>query len=179
MGGAWRRQDDATAADGVALRHPNAGAPKLNAPLANPVDYIEASFPTEPSRAYKLWLRLKADGNDWANDSVYVQFEGATDANGNPVFQIGSTSALTVNLEECSGCGESGWGWEDDAWGARNATSTTALRFPKGTGRIRIQTREDGVWIDQVVLSAVKFVSTRPGAAKNDTLIVPVTVPFD
>jgi hypothetical protein len=45
---------------------------------------------------------------------VFVQFTGAKDAAGNPLYEIGTTSALAVNLEECSGCGESGWGWEDD-----------------------------------------------------------------
>ena len=38
--------------------------------------------------------------------------------------------------------------------------------------RLRIQVREDGVSIDQIVLSAVKYRTTRPGTAKNDTLIL-------
>ena len=175
--GAWRRQDDATAASSSLLRHPNASAPKLNAPLANPTNYIEVGFPADPTQTYKLWVRLKADGNQWSNDSVFVQFEGATDANGNPSNQIGSSSALAVNLEECSGCGVSGWGWEDDGWGAKDRNGTARLRFPKGFGRIRIQTREDGVSIDQVILSSNRFVTSRPGAAKNDTTILPSTLP--
>jgi hypothetical protein len=39
--------------------------------------------------------------------------------------------------------------------------------------RLRIQVREDGVSIDQIVLSAVQYRSTRPGTAKNDTVILP------
>jgi hypothetical protein len=75
-----------------------------------------------------------------------------------------------VNLEECSGCGESGWGWEDDGWGAVNRNGVT-LRFPEGgVQTIRIQTREDGVSIDQIVLSSEKYKTTRPGTAKNDTV---------
>jgi hypothetical protein len=75
-----------------------------------------------------------------------------------------------VNLEECSGCGESGWGWEDDGWGAVNLNGVT-LRFPEGgVQTIRIQTREDGVSIDQIVLSSGKYKTTRPGTAKNDTV---------
>jgi hypothetical protein len=39
-----------------------------------------------------------------------------------------------------------------------------------------IQTREDGVSIDQVVLSSRKYFTTRPGLAKNDATILPFTV---
>jgi hypothetical protein len=177
--GAWRQEDDTSTAGGIRLRHPNANAPKVTVPLASPANYVEARFPADPTQVYKLWLRLKADGNSWANDSVFVQFEGATDANGSPVYQIGSTSALEVNLEECSGCGISGWGWEDDGWGAKDRNGTARLRFPSGVGQIRIQTREDGVAIDQVVLSSKRFATTRPGTAKNDTTILPMTVPAD
>jgi hypothetical protein len=41
---------------------------------------------------------------------------------------------------------------------------------------MRIQTREDGVAIDQVVLSARKYLTTRPGAARNDMTILAPTV---
>jgi len=47
------------------------------------------------------------------------------------------------------------------------------LRFREaGMKRLRIQVREDGVSIDQIVLSAVKYRTTRPGTAKNDTVIL-------
>ena len=45
--------------------------------------------------------------------------------------------------------------------------------------RMRIQTREDGVMIDQIVLSATKYKATRPGAVKNDTTILLQTIPWD
>ena len=128
------------------------------------------TFLADPSQEYKLWIRLKAEDDNWANDSVFVQFTGAQDAAGNPIYQIGTTSGLAVNLEECSNCGVSGWGWEDDGWGAVNKNGTT-LRFPQGGPQtIRIQTREDGVSIDQIVLSSEKYKTARPGAAKNDTV---------
>jgi hypothetical protein len=51
--------------------------------------------------------------------------------------------------------------------------SSVLLRFSSPIGAfIRIQTREDGVMIDQVVLSSNKYKTRRPGAAKNDTLIL-------
>jgi hypothetical protein len=176
--GAWQAVDDPSAVDGRRVWHPDAGAPKLTTPLANPANFFELQFLADPTQEYKLWVRLKADGDSWANDSVFVQFTGAKDGAGNPIYEIGTTSALAVNLEECSGCGVSGWGWEDDGWGGVNVNGTT-LRFPDGGPQtIRVQTREDGVSIDQIVLSAVKYRSTRPGAAKNDTTILPRTGPY-
>jgi hypothetical protein len=170
--GNWQNVNDPTTSDGVRLWNPNAGAPKLAAPLASPVDYVDIYFTPDPTLEYKLWIRGRADGNSWANDSVFVQFSDSVDNAGNAVYRMGTTSALAVNLEECSGCGISGWGWEDDGWGAVNTPGVT-LRFPKPQPqRIRIQTREDGFSIDRIVLSARKYKTQRPGAAKNDTTIL-------
>ena len=168
--GAWRIEEDPTATGyGKRVTHPNAGVGKLTAPLAQPTDYFEMGFLADPTQEYKLWIRLKAENDSWANDSVFVQFTGAKDAAGNPIYEIGTTSALAVNLEECSGCGVSGWGWEDDGWGGVNVSGVT-LRFPAGGPQtIRIQTREDGVSVDTVVLSSEKYRTARPGTAKNDT----------
>jgi len=155
-------------------RYPDAGAPKVNAPAAAPAGYVDLGFAADPTQTYKLWVRLKADRNYWGNDSVWVQFTGAVDASGQ-TYEIGTTSGLAINLEECSGCGLSGWGWEDDGWGAVNRNGTL-LRFPEGgIQRVRIQVREDGVSVDQIVLSAVTYRTTRPGRAKNDTLILQPT----
>ena len=169
--GAWQQVQDSTAAGGYRLFHADAGAPKVNTPLAAPANYIDISFPADPTQTYKLWIRGKAERNFWGNDSVWVQFTGAVASDGN-TYGVGTATALPWNLEECSGCGISGWGWEDDAWGAPNRNGVT-LRFPDGGYQtIRIQTREDGVSIDQIVLSAERFLSVRPGTAKNDTVIL-------
>jgi hypothetical protein len=105
---------------------------------------------------------------------MWMQFSGATDVNGNPVFRNGTTSGLAINLEECSGCGISGWGWRDERWGPTLNSAPVLLRFPNGGyQQIFIQIREDGFSFDQIVLSAEKYRTTRPGAAKNDTTIVP------
>ena len=183
--GAWTWGSDATAAAEATMWHPNANGAKLAGPLANPANYFDLWFPADPTQEYKLWIRLKAQNDNPFNDSVFVQFDGAVDASGAPVYQIGTTSALAVNLEECSGCGLSGWGWRDEAWGTRGAIGTVTLRFPpdaqfnRMSHRMRIQTREDGVMIDQIVLSAVTYKRTRPGAVKNDATILAVTVPWD
>jgi hypothetical protein len=167
--------NDPAAASGVRARDENLGAPKVTVPAAQPSGWVEHLFLADPTLTYKLWLRLKADGNHWSNDLVWVQFSGATDLTGRPAYRIGTTSGLAVNLEECAGCGVSGWGWEDDGWGAVDRAGVL-LRFPEGGWqRIMIQTREDGVSVDHIVLSADKYVARRPGAAKNDTTILPRT----
>jgi hypothetical protein len=173
-GTGWQRVNDPDAASQTRLYSPNLGAPKTPAPAASPASYVDFLFAADPTQTYKLWVRLKADGNSWGNDSVWLQFDGAVASDGG-TYALGTASGLPVNLEECSGCGISGWGWEDDGWGAPNRNGVT-LRFPQGGfRRIRVQVREDGVSIDQIVLSAVKYRTTRPGTAKNDATILPYT----
>jgi len=174
-GGVWQERLDSTAADGVAVWQPNANAAKLAAPLPDPDRLLALEFVPDPTQEYKLWIRLKAEGNNWANDSVFVQFAGAIDGAGKPIYEVGTPSALAVNLEECIGCGDSGWGWRDDAWGAKGVVSSVRLRFSPVEGArafVFIQPREDGVMIDQVVLSSNNYRTTRPGATKNDTVIL-------
>jgi hypothetical protein len=136
---------------------------------------VDFWFLADPAATYKPWLRLRAADNSWANDSVWVQFSAATDVNGVPAYRIGTRSGMAVNLEECLGCGLSGWGWEDDGWGAVDRNGAL-LRFPDGGWQqLRIQTREDGVSVDQIVLSSERYVTRRPGAAKRDATILPRT----
>jgi hypothetical protein len=150
----------------------NDGAAKVTTPLAAPANYATISFVADPTQTYKLWVRLKADDNYWGNDSLYLQFT-------NTPFQPATTSGIAVNLEECSGCGDSGWGWRDESWGQKGVMGTLTLQFTRGGWQtLRIQTREDGVRVDQIVLSAEKYRTTRPGTVKNDTTILPRT-PFE
>jgi len=171
--GNWSAASDATAAGGRVVRDVNAGAVKVTTPLANPASYVDLGFPADPTQTYKLWVRLKADSDNAANDSVWLQFTNAVDASGRS-FAPGTASGIEVVLEECSGCGESKWGWRDEAWGQRDTIGTLTLRFPKGGWQtLRLQTREDGVSVDQVVLSSEQYLTTRPGTVKNDTTILP------
>ena len=163
--GAWRQVDDPTAAQALALWHPNAGAPKINTALANPVNYVDVSILADPTQTYKLWVRLRAENNYWGNDSIFVQFEGgAMTQDGQTRVATGTTDALDINLEQCSGCGVSGWGWRDERWGGGLAATPVLLRFPRGGWqRVRIQTREDGVIVDQMVLSSGRYLNQPPG----------------
>lgn len=169
-GGAWTYVADATAAAGSRLRHPDAGAAKLAAPLASPQHYVDFTFDASPDVPYRLWIRGKADANSWANDSIFVQFSGAIDGAGRPVARIGTTTATTITLEDCTGCGVSGWGWQDNGFAGLGQAIVFAAAGPQ---RIRIQTREDGLSIDQIVLSPERYLTASPGALKKDTVIVP------
>jgi hypothetical protein len=169
--GAWMLETDTTAAGGRRVRHPNAGAAKLTAPLANPVNYVDLTFEAAAGIPYRLWIRGRADANHYNNDSVFVQFDRSTNASGAAQFRIGTTSATTVVLEDCSGCGVSGWGWQDNGYGT--GVLGPAIYFAaSGTQRLRIQTREDGLAIDQVVLSPSQYITRAPGAPRNDTTIL-------
>jgi hypothetical protein len=164
--GAWRRESDASAAGGLLMRQPNQGVPKFTSASAAPANYFELTFTPEANVSYHLWARIKAENDNWANESVYIQFSSGTP------YTIGTTAAADVNLENCSGCGVSGWGWQDNGWGAQvdgpNITFTSG-----GATTLRVQTREDGTYIDQIVLSPATYLSSAPGPLKNDETILP------
>ena len=172
--GAWRVVSDSTAAGGVRMTHPNAGAARITTASATPANYFEMTFDAEAGRGYHLWVRGKADQDSYINDSVFVQFSGSVTSGGSPTWRIGTTSATEVNLEDCSGCGVAGWGWQDNAFGV--GVSPTLVYFATtGPQTIRVQTREDGFSIDQIMLSPTAYLSTRPGLLKNDATIYPET----
>jgi exonuclease III len=170
--GRWRVVSDATAAGAARIWNPNLGAGKISAPVAAPADYFEITFSARAGTAYRLWMRGKAEGDTWNNDSVHVQFSGSATSTGGAIARIGTTSALTVNLEDCSGCGLAAWGWQDDGWGV-GVLGPVVYFAQSGTQTIRVQPREDGLSIDQIVLSPKTYFTTPPGALKNDTTILP------
>jgi hypothetical protein len=64
-----------------------------------------------------------------------------------------------------------GWGWHNTAYWL---SQTTTVTFPAGgTQTLRVQIREDGVQVDQIVLSPTTYLSTAPGPVTNDHTIVP------
>lgn len=117
-------------------------------------------------------MRLRASGDSKNNDSVCVQFSDAVDANGGAVFRIGTTAALAINLAgDASARALSGWGWRD---GAYFVVQQATIRFASSAAHtVRVQTREDGVQVDQIVLSPLAYLTTAPGTAANDATIVP------
>jgi hypothetical protein len=163
-GAEWVRQTAADAAGGALILNPNRGAAKRSTAQAAPASYVEFTVNAAAGVPYYLWMRMKATSDYYANDSLYVQFSGATAANGTPLARLGTTAALPVILEQGSGAGIAGWGWTDSAW---QAVAAPIYFAQGGMQTIRIQAREDGVSWDQLVLSSAAF-TTAPGAAKRD-----------
>ena len=172
----WEVTQDPTAAGGARLQNPDRGAAKVAAPLQSPILTFDLMFTADPNKAYRLWLRGKAQNDSYNNDSVFVQFDNSVDASGNQIWRTNSTTAGTVILEDCNGCGVRGWGWADTGYGP-SVLGPLVYFAHGGTQRIRIQSREDGLGIDQIVLSAVKYLRSAPGATTDDATILPATQP--
>jgi hypothetical protein len=168
--GNWAVVTEPSAAGGRMLSSADRGWGPPASALPAPADFVEFTFSAPADTVHHVWLRLRATQHSKWNDSVFVQFSDAVSADGTPIYRIGSSSALTVNLQPCDGCAFSGWGWLD---GAYWLTQSSSLRFSAGgTHSIRVQTREDGVQLDQVVISSAAYLSTPPGSRTNDTTIV-------
>jgi hypothetical protein len=170
VAGNWRVVADASAAGGKRLQSANLGGAKIVAPFPTPADYFELTFDAVAGRPYRLWIRGKAEGNFYGNDSVFVQFDRSVNASGVAAYRIGTTEGTRVILEDCTGCGLSGWGWQDNGWGG---VFGPQIYFAEtGTQRILVQISEDGLGIDQIVLSPERYLSSSPGTLKNDTTIL-------
>ena len=152
--GSWSRVADATAAAGMKLSTPDAGAPAQDPPLAGPANYFETTFQADGSTRYRVWLRLRAIANSKFNDSVTVQFSDSTTSGGSPIYRIGTTSGLIVNLATDAGAASvQNWGWQRNAYWLAD---TGDVWFQNsGAHTIRVQVREDGVELDQIVISPV------------------------
>ncbi len=169
--GSWAPAADPLAAGGMLMRNPDAGGAKVTTPLASPGSYFEMTFNAEAGKPYRIWIRGRAQNDSWANDSIWAQFSGTVDASGIPTYRIGTTSGTDINLEDCSGCGLLGWGWQDNGWGI-GALGPMLYFETTGPQTIRIQTREDGLSIDQIVISSSLYFNASPGTLKNDSTIL-------
>ena len=173
--GTWRVTRDSSAAGGYAMANPNRGAPRVPAPLAKPANYFQLSFPAYAAKAYHLWIRGKAAGNSTNNDSVYVQFSDSVTSSGSAINRIGTSSGMAVILQACTGAADHAWGWTDNGW---CGLGTNVFFKNTGTHSIRVQVREDGLSIDQIVLSPITYVSKAPGKTKDDTTILAANLPI-
>jgi len=103
----------------------------------------------------------------------------ATAANGSKVWHPNGwapklSTALDNPMNYCGGCGSSGWGWQDNGWGI-DVLGPVVYFAADGAQTIRVQTREDGLALDQVVLSPAAYLNSSPGSLKNDTTILDST----
>ena len=118
---------------------------------------------------YKLWIRLKADANYWGNDSVWVQFSGATDLAGTPrsksepILRLRSISRSAWVAASPGGAGKTTGGVRS----TRTACCCAFLRTDRDPQSIVIQTREDGVSIDPIVLSAATYLDAEAGTGEE------------
>jgi phosphatidylserine/phosphatidylglycerophosphate/cardiolipin synthase-like enzyme len=172
--GSWSAVSDISAAAGMRIFQPDAGVPKITTPFVNPPHYFEMTFTAQAGQPYRLWIRAKAQDDFWGNDSVWVQFSDSVNSSGAAVFRIGTTTGTEINLEDCSGCGLSGWGWQDNGWGV-GVLGPQIFFQSTGTHTIRTQAREDGISIDQIVISPSTYLFTSPGALKNDSTVLPAS----
>ena len=153
--GNWGKVANGSAAGGQKMSSTDRGWSTVSAPLASPADYFEATFSALASTAYHVWVRLRATSDSKLNDSVWLQFSDASNQAGAAAYRIGTLAGLLVNLENCSGCGVAGWGWQDK--GYWTGQSPVVMFGAGGTHTIRVQTREDGVEFDQIVLSPATY----------------------
>ena len=169
--GTWTKANDASSPNGIKLVTPDNGVSNTTEASPFPLDYFDVTFNAAAGTPYTLWLRLQATGNSKFNDSVWVQFSDAQ-VNGASVYGINTQQGLLVNLATDSTASSlNAWGWQNGAyWLSQPATVTFAAT---GTHTIRIQVREDGVQIDQIVLSPSTYLNDRPGSLGGDTTIVP------
>jgi glucose/arabinose dehydrogenase/PKD repeat protein len=169
--GNWARVSDPSAAEGVSLASADRSGATVTVPAASPIDYVDVPFTAEAGVRYRLWIRMKAEGSSKFNDSIWVQFSGAVDTTtGSPRYRIGGATGLNVNQATCADCVPSGWGWQNRGYWE---SDTGEVQFAaSGPQTLRIQIREDGVSIDQIVLSPSRFLTNPPGPAINDTTIL-------
>jgi phosphatidylserine/phosphatidylglycerophosphate/cardiolipin synthase-like enzyme len=170
--GNWSLITDSTASGGKALQNTDHAASKIAPALASPANYFERSFSASSGVPYHLWLRMRAQNNSMGNDSVHVQFsDSLSGPGGAATMRIGTTSSAEVVLQNgSSGSAPHNWGWADNGWGVPGVQIYFAST---GTHTLRIQQREDGAIVDQIVLSPDTYLNGPPGARLDDSTILP------
>ena len=99
-----------------------------------------------------------------------MQFDGSVDSFGSPAWRIATTSSAEVVLQDgSSDPSDTGWGWADNGWGALGANIYFGA---DGAQTVRVQQREDGAIVDEIVLSPDTYLSTPPGPRDNDTTVL-------
>jgi regulation of enolase protein 1 (concanavalin A-like superfamily) len=169
--GAWQTAGDSQSPNGVKLSTADSGLAFTNEPVAAPQHYVDVTFNANAGTPYRVWLRLRADGDSKWNDSLWVQFSDAL-VNGSPEYRMNSTAGLLVNMATDAWASSlNGWGWHN---GAYWLSQPTVLTFPtSGAHTLRVQIREDGVQFDQIVLSPTRFMDQAPGSVSGDSVVVP------
>lgn len=164
--GSFHQEDDSTAAEDIRAEDmPNlglrVGGHFGNSAESHPEHYFDVSFNANKDTKYHVWARLKVVAeSDWGtSDSLYMQFSdsymdiGYTD----PVNQIWGNEGLVVTH------GDDTWEWNDIWTGITNRGEEFYLAN-NGAHTLRVQRREDGFAVDQVVISSSTYMSGSPGS---------------
>ena len=151
--GTWRVVSDTTAAGGRRLEQPEAGAATIDPPLANPVHYVELhrecrarhELPAVASAQGRGQLRIQRLG--LGADLRHGRCQRRADlSDRDDLGDAGQPAGLHGLLDQRLGLA-------GQRLRRRCAGPAAADSPPGGVQTIRIQAREDGVSIDQVVLS--------------------------
>jgi len=170
MFGRWQMLSDATAAAGMAIWNSDLAQAKISPALPSPPNMFEMTFDATAGIAYHIWVRLRSQNNSTSNDSIHLQFTDSVDSSGSPAMQIGTASSAEVILQAgASAPAPRGWGWADNGW---DAPGVDVYFATSGTHTVRVQQREDGAIIDQIVLSPNTYLTTAPGPRRDDTTII-------
>jgi hypothetical protein len=136
----------------------------------SPPNYFEATFDASAGTAYHVWVRMRAAADSWTNDSIHLQFSDSSTSSGAAFARIGTNSSMEIVLQAGpGGASPQGWGWTDNGWGALGPHVYFAA---SGSHTVRVQQREDGPRIDQIVISGDDYLTTSPGARRNDGTIL-------
>jgi len=169
--GNWQKLADSTASGGSAVWNVDHGASKIAPALGSPANHFEQTFTAFTGTAYHLWVRLRAQNNSLGNDSIDLQFSDSLTSTGDATMRIGTTSSAEVVLQAGpSDTSVNNWGWSDNGWGS---PGTDVYFASTGTHTVRVQQREDGAIVDEIVLSPTTYLSSPPGPHDNDTTILP------
>jgi hypothetical protein len=174
----WTVTNDTSAAGGSYIGQTHSSDPKITTASATPAAYFEMTFNAQAGVPYHIWVRGRSLNNDFNNDSAYLQFDQSVVSaapGAASKWRIGTSDATVLFLEEGSGAGMHDWGWNDNAYGT---VSTDYVYFStSGKQKLRVQQREDGFQIDQVILSPATYLHNgpalaSPGTTKDDTMIL-------
>ena len=139
---------------------PTRGAAKLTTPLAAPSNYFELTFTADAGRPYRLWIRGRADDNCVLQRlGVRAVLRQRRTPPAHAAYRIGTTTATRLQPRSVQRLRAVGLGLGRQRLGTERRSVRGIYFAATGTHTIRIQTREDGLAIDQVVLSADAYLS--------------------
>ncbi|MFH1508607.1 MAG: prepilin-type N-terminal cleavage/methylation domain-containing protein [bacterium] len=132
-----------------------------NSAETSPDHYMDVSFNAHANTIYHFWgrARIVANGDAGTSDSFYAQFSDSLKLdNSTPVNRTGTSQGLVF-----SDFSKFDWKW-DDIWTGVITEGEKMYFANEGPHTVRIQRREDGLAIDQIIISSGTFLNSSPAA---------------